>query len=90
MVGRVLPRKVEHLARLYHRSPAKGCAGETTNRFWLLLTIKQPKWGRIRADKMRRLSDGVPPRAVTRDIGGSRYPHLDRIHQLAVGLGEPA
>jgi hypothetical protein len=39
MVGRVLPcrapeRKVEHLARLYHRPPAKGCAGETTNRFW--------------------------------------------------------
>jgi hypothetical protein len=53
MVGRVWPcrapeRKVEHLARLYHRSPAKGCVGDTTNRFWLLLTIKQPKWGRIR------------------------------------------
>jgi len=73
----------EHSARLYHRSRAKGCAGETTNRV-------DDQATEVGADKMRRLSDGVPPRAVARDIGGSRYPHLDRIHQLAMDLGEPA
>jgi hypothetical protein len=35
-------------------------------------------------------SDLTSIRAVTGDIGGSSYPHLDRIHQFAMDLGEPA
>jgi hypothetical protein len=42
------------------------------------------------AAQMRRLFDGVSRRAVTGNIGGSGYLHLDRRHQLAMGLGETA
>ena len=58
--------------------PPRSCAPETTNCSWLLLTIQRQ--AKEPAARMLRLSDGVLPRVVTGSIGGSGYPHLDRVH----------
>jgi hypothetical protein len=79
-------RAIGHAEALPDRPPK--ALRPKTNRFWLLLTVSPQ--AEEEAAQMWRLPDGLPPRAVTRDIGGSRYPHLDRIHQLAMDLGEPA